>query len=459
MSDFKITLISTYDLGRQPFGLASPAAWLREAGFETDCLDLAEEPIDPARVEQADLIAFHLPMHTATRLAGPYVRRIKDINPDAHLCFYGLYAALNESYLRKIGGQTILSGEFEAGLVALARQLTVRSGNGTSAQPAPLISLKKQQFLLPERQGLPPLDKYAQLHTGNGQPRLVGYTEASRGCKHHCRHCPIVPIYNGKFRVVQPEIVLADIRQQVAAGARHITFGDPDFFNGPGHAIPLVEAFHRKFPDLTYDVTIKIEHLLKHTELLATLSATGCLFITSAVESLDDRVLDHLNKGHTRADFYRAVQHCREAGLVLQPTFVAFHPWTTLAGYQDFLTQIAALDLIEAVPPIQLALRLLLPQGSLLLSNPEIQGLIGPYDEEALVYPWRHPDPEIDGLQSEIQDLVQNASPQGSSRAAIFSDIWELAWGAAGSEPAPFRTVLSSEPQTPIPFLSEPWYC
>jgi hypothetical protein len=41
----------------------------------------------------------------------------------------------------------------------------------------------------------------------------------------------VVPVYNGVFRIVQRDVVLADIRQQVAMGAEHITFGDPDFFN------------------------------------------------------------------------------------------------------------------------------------------------------------------------------------------------------------------------------------
>jgi hypothetical protein len=265
-------------------------------------------------------------------------------------------------------------------------------------------------------------------------------------------------VYQGKFRVIQQATVLEDIRQQVTAGAQHITFGDPDFFNGPGHAVSLVKAFHNEFPALSYDVTIKVEHLLKHTDLLPTLAATGCAFVTSAVESLDDRVLDQLKKGHTRADFFLAVQRCRKAGLLLQPTFVAFHPWISLAGYLDFLTQIATLDLIAAVPPIQLAIRLLIPQGSLMLTIPEIQANIGPYDEEALVFPWQHPDPEVDRLQLEVQNLVQ-AAPEGHSREAIFKEIWQLARRAAGLDLAPLPAIQTAEPQTPIPFLSEPWYC
>ena len=109
------------------------------------------------------------------------------------------------------------------------------------------ISLDRLQFLTPLRSGLPPLEEYAHLRI-NGTRKRAGYTEASRGCKHLCRHCPVVPVYQGAFRVVQPEVVLEDIRRQVAAGAEHITFGDPDFFNGPTHAMRIVEALHREFP-------------------------------------------------------------------------------------------------------------------------------------------------------------------------------------------------------------------
>jgi radical SAM superfamily enzyme YgiQ (UPF0313 family) len=130
----------------------------------------------------------------------------------------------------------------------------------------------------------------------------VGYTEASRGCKHLCRHCPIVPIYEGRFRIVSPDVVMTDIARQVETGAGHITFGDPDFFNSVKHAAGIVTRMHQQFPALTYDVTIKVEHLRKHRDALATLRNTGCAFVVSAVESLDDRTLTLLAKGHTRRD-------------------------------------------------------------------------------------------------------------------------------------------------------------
>lgn len=446
----RILLISTYELGRQPFGLASPAAWLRDAGAEVTCLDLARpSPGVDAALRMADTVAFYLPMHTATRLAIPVIRRAREINLAAHLCAYGLYAPVNAEYLRKLGVRTLAGGEFEESLLAL-----VRPG------PQPLVSLAKQRFRVPDRGGLPPLTQYAQLVLPGGARRTVGYTEASRGCKHWCRHCPVVPVYQGSFRIVQRDIVLEDIRSQVAAGARHITFGDPDFFNGIRHATELVRALHAEFPRVTYDATIKIEHLLQHSQHLPLLRDTGCAFVVSAVESVDDYVLRHiLDKGHTRADFVRVVKLLRDVGLVLAPTFVAFHPWMTLAGYVELLAAIADLDLVEHVSPVQLAIRLLVPAGSRLLELPEARAAIGKFDEAALSYRWVHADRRVDELQRELEAMIAPAVTAKQDRRAIFRRAWELAHDAMGVSAPRLPDVPPGRPRVTIPYLTEPWYC
>src|SRR5687767_15813472 len=87
-------LVSTYDLGRQPFGLASPAAWLRAAGIDVTCVDASRAPITDEQFGAASVIAFYLPMHTATRLAAPLIDRARQANPAARVCAYGLYAPL-----------------------------------------------------------------------------------------------------------------------------------------------------------------------------------------------------------------------------------------------------------------------------------------------------------------------------------------------------------------------------
>ena len=446
----KVVLISTYEMGRQPFGLASPAAWLERAGAEVACLDLSREPLLEEAVRAAGLVAFYVPMHTATRLAARLVPRVHSLNPTAHLCFYGLYAPVNEEFLRSLGAGTILGGEFEAGLVSLVNRLHEER---SSVQSEPVISLERLKFIVPDRTGLLPLGEYARLIAGDSR-RTVGYTEASRGCKHLCRHCPIVPVYQGHFRVVERDVVLEDIRRQVAAGARHITFGDPDFFNGVGHAVAIVRRLHEEFPTLTYDATIKISHLLEHREHLATLRETGCLFVTSAVESINDRVLALLDKGHTRADFLEVLRLCREARLTLSPTFVTFTPWTTLEDYRDLLGLLAATDLVPNVAPIQLAIRLLIPAGSRLLELPEVLALVGEFDQAALSYRWPHPDPRMDRLCAGIQALVKRAENQRATRLEIFREVWKLAFNG----PAPPDTSDRID-RAAIPYINEPWYC
>ena len=447
----RVVLVATYELGHQPFGLASPAAWLREAGIDVTTVDLSRERFRPEAFA-TDLIAFHLPMHTATRLALPVIRRVRALHPTARLCCYGLYAPLNESVLRRLGVEHILGGEFEQALLEVATGAPVQMDGVTRDGALPRL-----QFRVPDRSDLPALDRYASLQMPSGDRRVVGYTEASRGCKHLCRHCPVVPIYQGRFRVVPRDVVLADVRAQVDAGARHITFGDPDFFNGVRHAITIVEAFARQCPGVTYDVTIKVEHLRRHDDRLEVLRDTGCLFVVSAVESIDDTVLARFDKGHTRADFEQVVARCRQVGLTLAPTFIPFTPWTTLAGYHELLRTLDTLDLVEQVAPIQLALRLLIPRGSRLLEldRERLAVELDPFDDSRLVYPWRHLDPRVDRLQGIVAGVVGRRLT--ASRSAVFDELLSLAAEQVGAPVSP-RPVGARDRAT-VAYLNEPWYC
>ena len=455
----KVVLLSTYDLGHQPFGLASPAAWLAEAGAEVTCNDLAVEVLDEGAVGAAGLICIHVPMHTATRLAGAVVPRLRALNARAHLCFYGLYAPLNEVYLRRLGAATILGGEFEAPMTRLYEQLAANGAAPPGAWAEPTVSHAKQRFRVPMRQTLPPLSNYAYLEAEDGQRRTAGYTEASRGCKHRCRHCPVVPVYDGRFRVVQAEVVIEDVRRQVAAGAQHITFGDPDFFNGVGHALNVVEALAAEFPGVSYDATIKVEHLLKHAEHLGTLARTSCLFVTTAVESVDDRTLLLLDKGHTRHDFVRLTELARAAGLTLSPTFIPFTPWMSLAAYVDLLALISELGLIDNVAPVQLVIRLLVPQGSRLLELAEMRRHLGAFDDHALTYPWTHPDPRLDRLHETLNRIVETGETGDAGRRHVFARLWEAAHKAGGRTAPPMPEARRPVAPIHVPRLSEPWYC
>ena len=449
---FRVVLISPYELGRQPFALAEPAALLKQHGFAVDCADLSLQALDPEKLSGAQLVAVYVGMHTATRIAVEALPRIRRLAPKAHLAVYGLYAPMNETLLRSLGVGTVLGGETEPALLSLAERL--RSNGNGDRQLEPVVRLGKVDFVVPDRTGLPNLSRYAQLVLPDGAKRIAGFAEASRGCKHLCRHCPIVPVYEGRFRAVPLEVVLADIRQQIAQGATHISFGDPDFFNGPTHAMRIARALHGEFPAATFDATIKVQHIIEHAPLLPELKRLGCLFITSAVEAVDDEILRHLAKNHTGRDFGRAVALTRAAGIALAPTFVAFTPWTTLEGYLALLERILELQLVDAVPPVQLSIRLLVPRGSRLLELPGFEARLMPFDAKLLGYPWQHADPRVDRLQQEVQRLVAGADP-AIDRRDLFAAIWKMSHHAAGRATPALGAIAANA----IPRLSEPWYC
>ncbi len=453
----QILLVSTYELGHPPHGLALPAAFLERAGFRPACLDLSVEPFDPGRAAAARLVAVSVPMHTALRLGLEAARRALAAAPGARLAFHGLYAPLHADLLAAAGASAVLGGECEPELVSLAEALERGEPDlsrflhrGPEGLP-----LRRLDYPVPSRAGLPPLSRYARLEPGAGPARLAGYTEATRGCKHLCRHCPIPPVYRGRFVAVPAETVLADVAGQVAIGAGHVTFGDPDFLNGPGHALRIARALRERFPGLTFDFTAKVEHLVAHAELVPELRRCGALFVTSAVESLSDRVLARLSKGHTRADALRAFELCGRAGLALRPSLLPFTPWSTLDDLLDLFETFAARGLLAHLDPVQLSIRLLVPPGSLLEGSPDVsfEGL----DRGALTWRWRHPDPRMDALQPRLAAAAEDGAARREEPLETIGRMRELTLAAAG---LPHRHVRVLAPdQRRVPRLTESWFC
>jgi radical SAM superfamily enzyme YgiQ (UPF0313 family) len=455
----RILLVACYELGHQPLAVAWPAAFFERAGYAPAVLDLSVEPFDAEKAARAHFVAISVPMHTALRLGVIAAERIRAVNPTAHICVYGLYAALNAEELLDTCADSVVAGEVEDRLLDLVRRVEAtgvgetRRVNAAAGSRAELVKLN---FPVPARHALPSLKKYAHVELG-GRRQLAAYVEASRGCKHLCRHCPIPPVYGGRFFVIPVETVMADVRQQVAAGASHVTFGDPDFLNGPRHALAVARALHAEFPRVTFDFTAKIDHLLAQRAHLAELAGLGCVFVVSAAESLDDAVLAHLAKGHTRADIVAALGATRAAGIALRPTWVAFTPWTTLDGYLGWLDFLAAEELVDHVDPVQYGIRLLVPPGSLLLDLPAMRAHLGELLPGGFHHRWTHPDPRVDRLAAEVAASVAAAAEHDDDPALTFDRVRALAAAAAGA-PAPKPVGLRAGRARP-PRLTEPWFC
>jgi radical SAM superfamily enzyme YgiQ (UPF0313 family) len=458
-----ILLVACYELGHQPLTLASPLAVLRRAGYAPTAVDTAVQELPDAAIAAARFVAIAVPMHTALRLGVRVAERVRALNPAAHICFYGLYATLNADYLLRSHADSLIGGEYEEALLALVQSLergaspSVPGVSTREARAAPVLA--RLPFVSPARDSLPPPRHYAHLVRGD-RAVLAGYVEASRGCLHICRHCPITPVYGGRFFVVPRAVVLADIRAQVRSGVEHITFGDPDFLNGPGHSMAIVRALHAEFPHATFDVTIKVEHILERRGFCVELAQLGCAFVVSAVESLSDAVLRRLAKGHTREDVVAALSVLDDAGTPLRPTFVAFTPWTTARDFLDVLDFVAKHDLVGAVDPVQYAIRLLVPPGSALLESDDAAVWLGPLDEATFSYTWAHPDPRMDALQREVAALAEAAATSGQPIEETFEAVRELA-EARLAVPASARSRRSSvqTARRPVPHLTEAWFC
>ena len=439
-----------------------PMGFLSRAGYGASAMDVSVEGFDPKPVERARFVGISVPMHTALRLGLRVAREVRRINPACHICFYGLYASLNTDYLLATVADSVIGGEFEEAMLALIRSLdrggaiNVEGVSTKTGVSAPVLS--RLNFPVPDRSRLPRLDRYARLEFKN-EERLTGYVEASRGCLHRCTHCPIPPVYDGRFFVIPKETVAEEIRSLVRDGARHVTFGDPDFLNGPSHALRVARALHEEFPEVTFDFTAKVEHIIKHSGMFTELARLGCIFVVSAVESLSDRVLAHLEKGHNRADVYEALKILGEAGIAMRPTFVSFTPWTTIDDYNDVLDFVEAEALIDHVDAVQYAIRLLVPPGSALVARADTARWLGRLDQESFTYEWAHPDPAMDGLHREVMRLVEQAVGRNEDAVDTFYRIRELAssvrGGAVARQVPPDISHFRERP----PRLTEAWFC
>jgi len=467
----RVLLVSTYELGHQPLHLAAPAGALVRAGHDVRCADVSLDPLDTADVDWAEAVACSVPMHTAMRLARPLLADVRARRPELPLCVYGLYAVLEGAPGTATGGDAdvAIAGEYEPALVAWAgagapHGWQPHADLGGRGAGAVLVTLGRSRPALPARDLLPPLARYARLAAG-GEEHLAGYVEASHGCAHRCRHCPVPVVYDGRTRIVGEEALVADVAQLVAAGARHVSFGDPDFLNGPHHARRALAAVHAAFPELTVDVTVKVEHVLAHDALWPEFAAHGVRFAVSAFESASETVLDVLDKGHHVADEVEAVRVLRAAGIEPRPSLLPFTPWSTAEDVLDLLDLVARCDLVGNVDPVQYAIRLLVPPGSLLLSSPALAGRLGPYDPERLGWSWEAPDPRLDVLAGRLGALADTAGrerwPPDTAYDAMRAEAVAVlgADAARRTRPAPEPALASPLAADRRPRLTEAWFC
>ena len=445
----RLLLVSTYELGHQPVHLANAASALQSAGIDVDAIDLSVESWKVDLLEKADAVAFSVPMHTAMRLATTVAAGIREKHPKLPIAFFGLYASVGSDWTLGALEASAFAGEYVGDLVAWARALE----GGAHRPPAALLSLTRPEPIVPDRSLLPPHDQYARLEWA-GEARLAAAVEATHGCRHRCRHCPIPVLYDGRLRVVGMEPVLADIASLAADGVQHVTFADPDFFNAPRYSLDILREAHAAHPGLTFDVTVKVEHILAHRDLWPEVAELGVLFVISAFESVDQGTLAVLDKGHTVSDMREAVAVAGAAGIHLRPTWLPFLPWTTPDDIADLVCFLDQERLWAVTDPVQLSIKLLLPAGSLLEAHPAVTPHLIRYDAPSLTWLWDFEDAATAVLHKQLDQIAAEASDCGAESSETLAAMRQAISHASGVDLGPLPPFTAGAPR-----LTESWFC
>ncbi len=457
----RVLIISTYDLGTQPLIPSRIKSVLTGEGHRVKAVDLAVSALDADDLAQTEVVVFYIPMHTALSLAKELAETIRSERSDIPFCFFGLYAPAAYGAGLLSPKDIAVAGD---NFTILSSWLTSLQKNGKEHQISGLhIDLGSPQptfSLPPDRSDFLPLGNYVHYLEGDTS-KIVATLETVAGCSHKCRHCPVPVIYGGRTRPTPREEILADAAQQIAQGASHIHFSDPDFFNRARYSLDIMAELKHLWPHLTFDATIKISHLLKYESLLPELKKYDCKLVIAALEQVNDRTLDYLAKGHTKADAHKAFRLLRQLDIEPRPSLLPFTPWTTGQDLVELLDFVAENDLAANIDPVQWSIRLLIPPGSLLLGK-EVEMPPGVLEEtkNSLSMSWHSPDPKLDELATKIGRLAEKIAAEPTYEAyiairkLIFSEL-EIPFYETGVNP----DVASKIPADQRPRLSENWFC
>ena len=427
----KILLLSFYDLGKQPKIISE---LVQKIDTSNNIIEIIDYSIEDKNVitEEYDVLGINASMHTASVLAEEFLNG--KVLPKK-LFVFGLYAhVFADMFPQFVSIDNFLNNDIE-------EYLGIKQNINYSFKNT-----------VPDRSKLPHISEYSHIIDGENNI-IAGSTETTYGCKHECTHCPVPIQFHGSFKTFGEEKIMQDVSNQVEDGAKHISFNDPDFFNGPKHAIKILELLNNKHPEITYDSTIKVEHILKYPQYFQELKELNMLFVISAFETTNDKVLNILKKNHTADDLKRAVELSLSNSIDIRPTWMPFTPWTEVKDFVNIINLIENYKLRETVAPIQLTIKLLIPKNSLILSSNEIEPYIGVFDPTSFSYQWTYKNPEIDKLQKQLFEYVlNNESIDEYEQYLGLVDIVQSHTGVS--------LIRHSEyVKRSVPKLSETWFC
>lgn len=390
----KIILISTDEVGYQPLGLATVIPFLTDwAEVSVSDRSISLNPISL----HYDLIAFSVATFGAISSTVELAKTLRKEGYSNPFIFYNQYAIVQPDTFLLDDACFVINGVYEPVLLNIVKALQEHKSvqsvdfvlSKTNSEAKKLLKLNT--FFVPDRSVLPPLSQYVKR-----KGSIVGNVETMRGCAHGCTYCSVFAAYQKRVIKIPIEIVLADIAQVVKMGAKHITFIDADFFSTGKRGITIIERMHMLFPDLTFDLTMRLDDAIRYREYFPDLKQWGCVEVTTAIEFPVETVLNEIEKKISLADIEEGIQILQKANIEINPTFITFNPWVTMAqieGLDEFLKDLklgSTLKLEQAIT------RLLLFKGSPLLEHEKIKTLC--LTDRGTFFDWNHPDQEVDEM-------------------------------------------------------------
>lgn len=409
----KVLLVSNFEGGYQPISIATTYSALKENGFNVRILDTYVDGIRENLLEDADLVAISIPLFDALFSGIEIAKRVKTINKDAHITFFGQYASINATRLSPKYSNTSIIGEWEEIIVELANKLE----QDKNALFQAVLSKQESdccnnsegngKCYLPDRTILPALYKYPQEQIDKlcGSKQIIGGTEIARGCHHKCLYCSVYAAYQGRVNMIPEDIVILDVENMIKQGMTHLTFMDADFFNSKFHGIRIIRKLNEKFPNLTYDFTTRVDHINEHKDIISEMAGLGVKFITTAIEFPCKEVVDEIAKEITMEDIESALAFLLETKIKINPTFIMFNPWIKLEDLIEFKKFVNKNNLNDIIDPIQYETRLHIYKGSPLLKQKSIQDL--ELIEHEFNYEWKHPDSRVDEVYDRMVTPVE----------------------------------------------------
>ncbi len=390
----KTQLISTDEVGFQPLGLATVIPFFKEHS-DLDVIDYWYSQTAPNPM--SDFIAFSVPTFGAIETSVKLSKSLRKQGYSNPIVFYNQYATVQPDSFLLDEKCYIVNGEFETVLEEMFN--TYKKGEKLDdlefvyslTNRNPSKNLKRKKFNIPDRSMLPALSNYAYK-----DGKLVGNIETMRGCAHGCTYCSVFAAYEKRVIKIPEDIVLGDIDQVVNMGATHITFIDADFFSTGKRGVRIIEQMHAKHPHLTFDITLRLDDVVRYREFFPELKSYGCTEVTSAFEFPSDHVLKEFDKRITIKDMNEGLRLLRNTGLKIVPTFISYNPWSNTEDMINFGNYLEENNLMEDIDDMQLKTRLLLYKGSPLLQNETIKKL--KLVDKGYYFDWEHPDSVVDEM-------------------------------------------------------------